>query len=122
MTDYKKTNAAKTTVTRNLNEMILKVDNNVYETLFVLSRRAEQIKSEMREELHRKLEEFATHQDNLEEIFENREQIEISKFYEKLPKPHSIAMKELMDDNVYFRRPEPVEDIVADGKDKETKE
>ncbi len=60
----------------------------------------------MKEELHSKLQEFASHQDNLEEIFENREQIEISKFYERLPKPHSIALQELLEDKIYFRQPE----------------
>lgn len=104
--DYKKTNAAKTTVTRDTVDLLNKVDGNIYESIVVLSRRSTQIAKGMKEELHSKLQEFASHQDNLEEIFENREQIEISKFYERLPKPHSIALQELMEDNIYFRQPE----------------
>jgi DNA-directed RNA polymerase subunit K/omega len=108
--DYKKSNAARTTQTRNTADMIEQVDGNIYETVVVLSKRANQISKEIKEELHSKLQEFATHQDNLEEVFENREQIEISKFYERLPKAHSIAMKELDDKNIYYRFPE--EEIV----------
>ncbi|MCB0762568.1 MAG: DNA-directed RNA polymerase subunit omega [Flavobacteriales bacterium] len=104
--DYKKTNAAKTTVTRNTIDLRNRVDGNIYEAIVVLSRRANQISKGMKEELHSKLQEFASHQDNLEEIFENREQIEISKFYERLPKPHSIALQEMMEEKIYFRHPE----------------
>jgi len=77
---------------------------NIYEAIVVMSKRANQISSELREELSSKLQEFATTQDNLEEVFENREQIEISKFYERLPKPQSMAVQEMMDDQIYFRR------------------
>lgn len=104
--DYKNTNAEKTTVTRSMKDIRARVSGNVYEAVVLLSRRANQINSGMKEELHAKLKEFATHQDNLEEIFENREQIEISKFYERLPKPHSIALQELEEENVYFRYPD----------------
>ncbi len=103
--DYKKTKAPATTITRNLNE-IDKVTGNIYETVAIVSRRANQISGELKEELNRKLEEFASYTDNLEEVFENREQIEISKFYERLPKPTLIAMQEFMDDQIYFRKPE----------------
>ncbi|MFT4678565.1 MAG: DNA-directed RNA polymerase subunit K/omega [Flavobacteriales bacterium] len=106
MIDYKKTNAAKTTQTRDITDLLEKVDSNIYEVIVILSRRSNQIAKTMKEELHSKLQEFASHQDNLEEIFENREQIEISKFYERLPKPHSIALQELLEDKIYFRMPE----------------
>ena len=106
--DYKKTKAPVTTVTRNLND-IDNVTGNIYETVAIVSKRANQIGSELKEELNRKLEEFASYTDNLEEVFENREQIEISRFYERLPKPSLIAMQEFMDDQVYFRKPEAEE-------------
>lgn len=97
-------NAATTTVTRDL----LKFEDrtgNIYETVVVISKRANHIAAEMKEELHNKLSEFASSQDNLEEIFENREQIEISKFYERLPKPTLIAVQEYLDGKIYFRNP-----------------
>ncbi len=106
--DYKKTKAPVTTITRNLNEL----DNetgNIYETVAIVSKRANQIGSELKEELNKKLEEFASYTDNLEEIFENREQIEISRFYERLPKPTLIAVQEFMDDQIYYRKPEAEE-------------
>lgn len=103
--DYKKTKAPVTTVTRNLNE-IDKETGNIYESVAIISKRANQIGSELKEELNRKLEEFASYTDNLEEVFENREQIEISRFYERLPKPTLIAIQEFQDDQVYYRRPE----------------
>ena len=102
--DYKKTNAESTTVTRDLRELELKT-GNVYESIAILAKRANQIGVEMKDELTGKLQEFATHTDNLEEIFENREQIEISKFYEKLPKPASIAIQEFLDEKIYSRNP-----------------
>lgn len=106
--DYKKTKAPVTTITRNLNE-IDKETGNIYEAVAIVSKRANQIGSELKEELNRKLEEFASYTDNLEEIFENREQIEISKFYERLPKPTLIAVQEFMDDQIYYRKPEAEE-------------
>ncbi len=106
--DYKKTKAPTTTVTRNLND-VDKATGNIYETVAIVSKRANQISSELKEELNRKLEEFASYTDNLEEVFENREQIEISRFYERLPKPVLIAMQEYIDDQVYFRKPEAEE-------------
>ena len=72
--------------------------------MVIISKRSNQINAELKEELTRKLEEFASTTDNLEEIFENREQIEISRFYEKLPKPNAIAIKELLDDKIYIRQ------------------
>ncbi len=106
--DYKKTKAPATTVTRNLND-IDKETGNIYETVVIASKRANQISSELKEELNRKLEEFASYTDNLEEVFENREQIEISRFYERLSKPTLIAMQEYIDGQIYFRKPETEE-------------
>ena len=100
--DYKKTKAPLTTVTRNLNELDGGTDN-IYETVMVAAKRANQISVEMKLELNRKLEEFASYTDNLEEVFENPEQIEISKFFERLPKPSLISLQELTDDQIYFR-------------------
>ena len=103
--DYKKTNAANTTITRDVVNLEDST-GNIYESLVVLSKRANQIGVEIKEELVAKLAEFATNTDNLEEIFENREQIEISKFYERLPKPVAIAVQEMLEDKIYFRRSE----------------
>jgi len=97
-------NSATTTVTRDLHSYE-KGTENIYESLVVMSKRANHIGSEMKEELHNKLAEFTSSTDNLEEIFENREQIEISKFYEKLPKPTLIALQEFLDDKIYHRNP-----------------
>ena len=99
--DYKKTKAPLTTVTRDLNE--LDGTSNIYQTVMVASKRANQISVEMKQELNRKLEEFASYTDNLEEVFENPEQIEISKFFERLPKPSLISLQELSDDQIYYR-------------------
>ncbi|MFQ5334674.1 MAG: DNA-directed RNA polymerase subunit omega, partial [Flavobacteriales bacterium] len=89
---------------------------NIYETVAILTKRANQISLEMREELLAKLAEFATVSDNLEEIFENREQIEVSRFYERLPKPTLIAIKELLEDAIYFRKPTE-EDLNGSSQD-----
>src|SRR5512142_2861949 len=102
--DYRKSNAPATTVTRNL-DSLNKGTGNIYETVIIVSRRANQISVEMKQELNKKLEEFASYTDNLEEVFENREQIEISKFYERLPKSTLISLQEFVDDEVYFRNP-----------------
>lgn len=102
--DFKKTNAELTTVTRDIRKFD-GVTGNIYEAVAIMSKRANQISSEMKEELSAKLQEFSSHSDNLEEIFENREQIEISKFYEKLPKPSLIAVQEFLEEKVYYRNP-----------------
>ena len=102
--DYKKTSAEVTTTTRDLRDLDSRT-GNVYETVAIISKRANQISAEMKEELINKLAEFASHTDNLEEIFENREQIEISKFYERLPKPSLIAIQEYMENKIYNRKP-----------------
>ncbi|MCA6364204.1 MAG: DNA-directed RNA polymerase subunit omega [Bacteroidetes bacterium] len=104
MVDFKKTNAEPTTVTRDVRKLDTET-GNIYESVAIIAKRANQISAELREELTGKLNEFATHSDNLEEVFENREQIEISKFYERLPKPVSIAMQEFVENKVYFRNP-----------------
>jgi len=103
--DYRKSIAPLTTITRNL-DLMTRETGNIYETVIVVSRRSNQISVEMKQELNSKLEEFASYTDNLEEVFENREQIEISKFYERLPKPTLIALQELEESKIFFRRPE----------------
>lgn len=107
--DYKKTDAEVTTVTRNITDFEVKTDS-IYEAVVVMSKRANQIGAEIKTELDSKLSEFASTTDNLEEIFENREQIEISKFYERLPKPTLIALQEFLGDKIYFRRPSEEQD------------
>lgn len=101
--NFKKTNATTTTITRDVNSLIDLQNINVYELVNVLGKRANQINIEMKNELEKKLQEFATYTDNMEEVFENREQIEISKFYEKLPKPTLIALQEYIDGKLYIR-------------------
>ena len=106
--DYKKTQAPFTTVTRDLRDLDTDT-GNVYESVVICSKRANQISLDIKQELNRKLEEFAYYTDNLEEIFENREQIEISKFYEKLPKASLIALEEFYEGGIYFRKTEEKE-------------
>ncbi|WP_370476701.1 DNA-directed RNA polymerase subunit omega [Tamlana flava] len=103
--DLKKTNAPVNTVTYDRNQ-IDEPTGNIYESISIISKRAEQINTEIKKELIDKLEEFATYNDSLEEVFENKEQIEVSKFYEKLPKPHALAVQEWLTDKVYFRNTE----------------
>jgi DNA-directed RNA polymerase subunit K/omega len=103
--NYKNTSAERSTVTRDTINME-SATGNIYESIVAMSKRSNQISVEIKEELTQKLQEFASSTDNLEEIFENREQIEISKFYEKLPKPVAIAINELLDDKLYIRKPE----------------
>ncbi len=105
MEDYKKTNAPNNTITWDTEEIGAKT-GNIYESVMIMAKRANQIGSEMKEELNRKLQEFASYTDNLEEIFENREQIEISRYYERLPKPASIAATLFKEGKVYHRNPE----------------
>jgi DNA-directed RNA polymerase subunit K/omega len=95
--------AARTTITRDLKELE-RSTGNIYETIVILSKRANQISAQLKEELSQRLQEFATAQDNLEEVFENREQIEVSRHYERLPKPHAIAIEELLQGDLYVRR------------------
>jgi len=101
--DYKKTNAARTTISRDLQALAEHADGNVYELIAILKKRASQIGVEIKEELVAKLDEFATPSDTLEEVFENQEQTEISRFYERLPKPTLIAIQEMLEDKIYLR-------------------
>lgn len=105
MNDLKNSKAPVTTVTINRNEFDAKT-NNIYEAISITAKRAVQINSEIKKELLEKLEEFATYSDSLEEVFENKEQIEVSKFYEKLPKPHALAEQEWLEDKIYYRNTE----------------
>ena len=96
--------ASQTTMTRDLERMDQET-GNIYETLAIISKRANQISAELKQELNSKLEEFASYSDNLEEVFENREQIEISRYYEKLPKPTLISTQEYIEHQIYYRNP-----------------
>ena len=102
--DYKKSNATTTTVTRDLMELAEET-GNVYETVAIIGKRANQIAVEIKNDLSHKLAEFASYNDNLEEVFENREQIEISRYYERLPKPTLLATQEFIEGKVYYRNP-----------------
>ena len=95
-------------ITRDLDKLASKT-GNIYQSVSVISKRARQISANIKEELNTKLAEFATTVDNLEEIFENREQIEISKFYERMPKPTNLATEEFLDGKILFRLPEEEE-------------
>ena len=100
--DLKKVNAPVNTETYDRNKVDAQTEN-IYEAISVISRRAEQINKDIRRELIDKLEEFATFNDSLEEVFENKEQIEVSKFYERLPKPHALAVQEWLNEKIYYR-------------------
>lgn len=100
--DFKRIDAPTTTVTYNRGAIEAPTEN-IYEAISIIAKRAVQINSEIKKELIEKLDEFATNNDNLEEIFENKEQIEVSKFYEKLPKPQAIAIKEWLENKIYYR-------------------
>jgi len=102
--DYKKSKAPVNTVTRDIMDLC-KDTGNIYETVAIIAKRANQISVEIKQDLNKKLQEFASYNDSLEEVFENREQIEISRYYEKLPKPSLLATQEYIDGNVYFRDP-----------------
>ena len=102
--DYKKTNAPGSTVTRDMMELCADT-GNVYETVSIIGKRANQISVEIKNDLSKKLAEFASYNDNLEEVFENREQIEISRYYEKLPKPTLIATQKYVEGKIYYRNP-----------------
>lgn len=102
--DFKKNSTPLTTVTRDMIELS-KDTGNVYETVCIISKRANQIAQQMKSDLEKKLQEFAPFNDTLEEISENREQIEISRYYERLPKPTLIATQEYIDHKLFFRKP-----------------
>lgn len=100
--DLKKTKAPVNTITYD-KAQIEAPTGNIYEAITIIAKRANQINTEIKKELIDKLDEFATYNDSLEEIFENKEQIEVSKFYERLPKPHALAVQEWLEDKVYYR-------------------
>ena len=102
MRDLKNTEAPSNTTTIDKN-LVDAPTNNIYEAISIISKRAVQINGDIKKELLEKLDEFATYNDSLEEIFENKEQIEVSKFYEKLPKPHAIAVQEWLENKIYHR-------------------
>ena len=102
--DYKKSKAPLNTVTRDIMDLCNET-NNIYESVTIIAKRANQISVEIKQDLNKKLQEFASYNDTLEEVFENREQIEISRYYEKLPKPTLLATQEFIDDSIYWRDP-----------------
>ena len=104
MSQNKNTSIPSSTVTRDLRQLDQGTEN-IYESIVVIAKRANQIAVDVKEELNGKLSEFASNNDNLEEVFENREQIEISKHYERLPKASLVAVDEFLNDKVYFRNP-----------------
>ena len=106
---FKKTGAEKSTITREVNNLTDKT-GNIFKSVAILANRSKQINEKMKKELLSKLEEFALDQEQLDEVFENQEQIAVSKFYESLPKPWAIAMQELLKDEIYMREIEKEED------------
>ena len=102
--DYKKTKAPTNTVTRNIMDLCDDT-NNIYESVAIIAKRANQISLDIKQELNKKLQEFASYNDSLEEVFENREQIEISRYYEKLPKATLIATQEFIENSIFWRDP-----------------
>ena len=109
--DYKKTNAPTNTVTRDIMDLCDET-GNIYESVAIIGKRANQISLDIKNELSKKLQEFASVSDNLDEVFENLEQIEISRFYEKLPKPSLIATQEFVEGKIYFRNPLKEKDTI----------
>lgn len=109
MKDYKKTDSPTTTVTRSLDEFTDKT-GNIYQSLVICAKMADKINDEIRRELYQKLEDFASASDNLEEIHENSEQIEVSKYFERLSKPSLIAVEEFLNDGIYFTKYEEEEE------------
>ena len=109
--DYKKTNAPTNPVTRDIMDLCDET-GNIYESVAIIGKRANQISLDIKNELSKKLQEFASVSDNLDEVFENREQIEISRFYEKLPKPSLIATQEFVEGKIYFRNPLKEKDTI----------
>ena len=113
--NFKNVKAERTTITRDIKDIEDQGTGNIFESIVVLSKRANQLSQDLKKELAEKMDEFVIPNDSLEEVFENREQIEISKFYERLPKPHSIAVKELEDEQIYFAHKEKEEDLTFDA-------
>jgi DNA-directed RNA polymerase subunit K/omega len=113
---FKNTGAEKSTITRDVDDFIDKT-NNIFQAVSVMAKRSAQVNEKMKEELMDKLQEFAISQDQLDEVFENQEQIAVSRFYESLPKPWSIAMKELLADEIYIREADTEEHVDDSQKD-----
>ncbi|MDR2683574.1 MAG: DNA-directed RNA polymerase subunit omega [Dysgonamonadaceae bacterium] len=111
--DYKKTNAPGTTVTRDMMSLADKT-GNVYETVRIIGKRANEISLDIKHDLERKLQEFSSYTDSLDEVFENREQIEISRYFERLPKPSLIAAQEFIDGEIYYRNPAREKDNIEE--------
>ncbi len=109
--DIKNSDAPINTVTLDKN-LIDAPTNNIYEAISIIAKRASQINGDIKKELLEKLDEFATYNDSLEEIFENKEQIEVSKFYERLPKPHALAVQEWLENKIYYRNTK--DEVVAE--------
>ena len=114
MMDYKKSKAPVNTVTRNIMDLCEET-GNIYETVAIIAKRANQISIQIKDDLSKKLAEFASYNDSLEEVFENREQIEISRYYEKLPKPTLLATQEYIEGKVYWRDPQKEAQQQADA-------
>ena len=106
---FKKTGAQKSTITRDVDDFVAKTEN-IFQAVSVMAKRSSQVNEKMKDELMEKLQEFAISQDQLDEVFENQEQIAVSRFYESLPKPWAIAMKELLNDELYMRDANASED------------
>ena len=102
--DFKKINTETTCVTRQKDQFYVGT-GNIYETVAIMAKRSDQIAAEMKSELNKKIEEYTTVNDSLEEVFENKEQIEVAKYYERLPKATLIAVNEFVNDNIYYRNP-----------------
>lgn len=110
---FKKTGAEKSTITRDINNLTDKT-GNIFKAVSILANRSKQINEKMKEELLSKLEEFALDQEQLDEVFENQEQIAVSKFYESLPKPWAIAMQELLNDDIYISKIDESEENIVE--------
>ncbi|MDP7566905.1 MAG: hypothetical protein QF383_00795 [Flavobacteriales bacterium] len=106
---FKNTGAQKSTITRNVDDFVAKTEN-IFQAVSVMAKRSSQVNEKMKDELMEKLQEFAISQEQLDEVFENQEQIAVSRFYESLPKPWAIAMKELLNDELYMRDANASED------------
>ena len=102
--DFKKVNTETTCVTRQKDQFYVGT-GNIYETVAIMAKRSDQIAAEMKSELNKKIEEYTTNNDTLEEVFENKEQIEVAKYYERLPKATLIAVNEFLNDRIYYRNP-----------------
>ncbi|MFO7789033.1 MAG: DNA-directed RNA polymerase subunit omega [Bacteroidales bacterium] len=113
--DFKKSNAQPNVQTLDIKKMTEGAEN-IYQAVIVCAKRANQISVDIKQELSQKLEEFASYTDNLEEVFDNREQIEISSYYERLPKPTALAIEEYLNGELYFRKPEEDDEINEPAK------